>query len=1520
MSQQSYVTWSPLVWNCTGDVGYRVQLKTRSNMGSILTVDAADASTLRPVLRAHTYLKHKVLFLTITHSGHSNFAGLRHTSTDLSDGQSHYLTLSIQCWPLRLSLRVDDEDEQVLFLPGSLNALSPVQLKIRAGSDREVDRSHPSSATIGCFQVGTFQNAIPVQTEVQHRSSDAYTTCINQCFGHPCRHVQSNRCINFHNDLRCNCFGSGYDGSRCELDGKAVLFNGTQQLFYALSERNSQPSRIAIIATNNAVTADNFMVINWQNENSHGNQRLIISLINGTTAKINSGKKTLLCPLPTLPGTQNAFVLYIKFEYHARSVYVKTKLSSTRCQFWLGDPEDVLILKSVQVGMDSANNANFVGCIKEFYVDYTSVIAKVIDHYDEALRTKHPVTVGCPDDEDMMASKQRNLICDHLYCRHGTACEESENGLRCNCSGSGYTGHHCQFAALEKNCQSLYDLGERRSGVYQIDPDGSGPLDPVHVMCKMSDDVGNAWTMVSHNFPASTQVRSNLIKDTTFFIEYNQFSHAALRRLIRESTFCRQRISYVCNRAPLDFPKSTWFRSAAYVGNFSAIGQSKGMCPCGAQNSCAEKSPLCNCDANSPQNEQDVGYNYNQHSGIIAMTFMNENPSEGWANVTLGPLECTGPEIKDVVQFTGLGAILYIAPWKGKSMLLWFRTGASSNSVILEQKAQDGRYFMITIENGSKLQFQFDLTKKRDNGKKRIVELDVQGNDVPERWHRITVEHIDREIRFTCDRSQAFYLLQPSEYLDRYTFTMDMHVGRDEKNEFAPYFGCLMQLNLDGHDVDFEQSLMGSNVSGVKPGCQNFCLQSPCLNDGICYEDYAKMIYGCHCQNPWAHIGNHCETDINKDSDVAFLDVKEAYLTIRDLRQDALSSSIVFSFRTDQAEGLLLYAHDQFYNFIQIHLSEESKVVLTLNDLLRVKQCAVTAAAPRFNNLHWNQVAVIYGADGTRLCVDKLCCSIDGQRNLQSAYIFRFNDPESILTVIPPRAPVISDTIFKYNLLYVGGLPSMPSRSRTKRQAVYLTNIKKFVGCMRGFRIGSETIDLKNGGQIDGYSEWPPCLPKLNQPTSCNNGGYNVVNWRTAEVLDSCVCRRTSYTGPFCADDVGLHLDGGSYASFDMRRLEPSPASLQRLHVVVRFSFSSTEPLGARRAMLIAMVNQRGVGFNIRLSESFLSAEFRGYYKSVEEKMKGRFLDGLRHFVYVTFRQDYSVVQIGNQYEVFNIGLVDQLFSNLLWIGGSSDAELMKASDKYEGCISNVEIELRSEENIISTTPVLQPISENVYAFQFVSYNQSDPQFTACASFDPPMPVTTVKPLPVTMPEWSVELQTIRHSKPTTSTTVETTVAVSPEVAEAEDPSTGWNKLGVAFAITACLTVLLVLLSCLLLWMKKQKRTYHTNEKCTWNGKRFPEISHDTKLLSEISTSTSVPSQESSQRSGEQTICSERTNIRDPSISSDEAEAFGDTYDLAPLRMLHGPYDRSSLDFKYVDENAQRLSREYPPPIPLKAK
>ena len=67
------------------------------------------------------------------------------------------------------------------------------------------------------------------------------------------------------------------------------------------------------------------------------------------------------------------------------------------------------------------------------------------------------------------------------------------------------------------------------------------------------------------------------------------------------------------------------------------------------------------------------------------------------------------------------------------------------------------------------------------------------------------------------------------------------------------------------------------------------------------------------------------------------------FLRFRDLHVSALHADVVFSARTDQRRALFLYEHDEADNFVQIHLAEEHRVVLTVNNLSKALSCGVEA-------------------------------------------------------------------------------------------------------------------------------------------------------------------------------------------------------------------------------------------------------------------------------------------------------------------------------------------------------------------------------------------------------------------------------------------------------------------------------------------------------------------------------------------------------------------------------------------------
>ncbi|VDO83508.1 unnamed protein product [Soboliphyme baturini] len=227
---------------------------------------------------------------------------------------------------------------------------------------------------------------------------------------------------------------------------------------------------------------------------------------------------------------------------------------------------------------------------------------------------------------------------------------------------------------------------------------------------------------------------------------------------------------------------------------------------------------------------------------------------------------------------------------------------------------------------------------------------------------------------------------------------------------------------------------------------------------------------------------------------------------------------MVFSFKTDQASALLLYAHDQFYNFIQVHLLNGNKLVLTLNSGTDIKQCTIVGRRSGFNNMHWVQVLIEQNSDSTVLKAEDLLCYIVGARTLVADYVNIFNDPDNLQSVFPPRLPVKPTDIKSYRILYVGGLPTAKTSSqnvRKKRQSLYNTVLPDFAGCLRGLAINHRRILLEANGEQNGYvSEG---CDFGGEELSCLNGGYQTVNWQRKMLLQ-CECKHTSFTGVNCSD------------------------------------------------------------------------------------------------------------------------------------------------------------------------------------------------------------------------------------------------------------------------------------------------------------------------------------------------------------------------------------------------------------------
>jgi hypothetical protein len=135
--------------------------------------------------------------------------------------------------------------------------------------------------------------------------------------------------------------------------------------------------------------------------------------------------------------------------------------------------------------------------------------------------------------------------------------------------------------------------------------------------------------------------------------------------------------------------------------------------------------------------------------------------------------------------------------------------------------------------------------------------------------------------------------------------------------------------------------------------------------------------------------------------------------------------------------------------------------------------------------MQWIQVIVVHSLEHSALYVDDMMCIIPGTHTLSQSYITNFDDGLNyrkiypylhhmsiLVTVEPPTLPIAPppETLSQYNLLYIGGLPRYTGtnlrryRRQSNRRSYYGTAFSSILGCMRGFRVGGDLVDLRRDG------------------------------------------------------------------------------------------------------------------------------------------------------------------------------------------------------------------------------------------------------------------------------------------------------------------------------------------------------------------------------------------------------------------------------------------------------------------------
>ncbi|XP_050401820.2 axotactin isoform X2 [Patella vulgata] len=748
----------------------------------------------------------------------------------------------------------------------------------------------------------------------------------------------------------------------------------------------------------------------------------------------------------------------------------------------------------------------FVGCIEGLVVQGIKI--------DPIKITETEAAVGLRLD----GCNLKDYCSNNNICEHDSICLSDWNGVQCDCSEH-YEGKACHFPKYPKTCDDYFQSGRNVSGVYIVDLDGSGPLEPTYVHCEMGevhDDNEYGETVIEHNFQANTTIRKNDYADRQYHLLYRGMSTGQLSALTTDSAACKQQVQYYCYQSPLRLGKRTWFKAANgeivdYIGSDRA-----GFCDCDQQDMC--QGERCYCDHGKDVWKQDEGFNtIKKQLPLTEVTVLQNTQGEG--KLSIGPLKCWGSvhvPLDKSITFIKSSSYIMLHSWKKGDLRINIKTD-QTNALILYQTPGKGNSnsFYIKIISANEVQFRFKI------GGKIILETlyTPKPLDIGD-WHTIIVEHDKYNLRLAVDQKRLIFNLKSDitkliDFSDGILYIGGLPDGiASELGETSPGLtGCVRGFVYNNKVKDLTR-LIDSSMTGVTSDCMSSCWPNPCKNGGVCEERWGS--YNCVCANKWVHYGENCERDINLDA-VTFSGEETGYLRL-DMTEypQVLDQTIIFSFRTFQQDALLLYAHDHMNNFMQVELQQGTTITVSYNNFNQVIRENIKfdgrRREDRLNDGKWKQVIAQIVDGNTELIVEDKSTLIYFKRiKLQKYSTIPYKQspvPESVFLHRPPEQPD------PFVHLYIGGVPKM---------ATTLPTIK---GCMRGLKIGDRIVSLKDKALLDKSGELTPACETGCIKDRCLNGGYCTEEWKSGEY--TCDCGETDYSGQQCQIEPSAKFDGDS--------------------------------------------------------------------------------------------------------------------------------------------------------------------------------------------------------------------------------------------------------------------------------------------------------------------------------------------------------------------------------------------------------
>uniref|UniRef100_H3AW98 Contactin associated protein 1 n=1 Tax=Latimeria chalumnae TaxID=7897 RepID=H3AW98_LATCH len=528
--------------------------------------------------------------------------------------------------------------------------------------------------------------------------------------------------------------------------------------------------------------------------------------------------------------------------------------------------------------------------------------------------------------------------CNPNLCEHEGICLQSWDDFICNCETTGYKGETCHKSVYKESCDA-YRRSGKLSGNYTIDPDGSGPLRPFKVYCKIT--VERAWTIVHHNRRYETRVTgSSIDKPLLARFDYWNASWDEVSALANVSEYCEQKLEFSCYRSrllntPTGLPYSFWMGRNS-ERHFYWGGVSPGIqgCACGLDKNCADSRYYCNCDADYKRWLYDIGIlNYRHHLPITQVVVGDTNRTGSEARFTAGPLRCYGDGSNwNTITFTKAAVLEFptVNSTPSLDISLYFKTSASSG-VFLENSGY-WDFIRIELNTTTDVMFAFDVG---DGSENLTLRAPTPLND--NEWHQVKAEINVKLARLRVDKLPWVVRQAPHQSYVHMRFNKPLFVGAAE-HKLKPFIGCLRGLKMNGVTLNLE--VKANETEGVKLNCTGHCSNPrvECYNAGRCIERYSH--YTCDCNisafdGPFCtkNIGGYFEsgTWVRYNILSTIVAASKELASLVDLLNPGFnqtSEEIAFSFSTYETPAVLLYVSSYSQDYLAVILKEDGSLQL----------------------------------------------------------------------------------------------------------------------------------------------------------------------------------------------------------------------------------------------------------------------------------------------------------------------------------------------------------------------------------------------------------------------------------------------------------------------------------------------------------------------------------------------------------------------------------------------------------------